>query len=228
MKKKKYQKIVKDMQDYTKRFEAVNKHRDLEWKDKLYSDGLISCIGRRTRRRSQAWVDTYGAEKNVIIFGKRKSFVIKINKYSANNDNSCYDEYQNYLKIKEAGFGDFCPETLMIDNKICVQEKVKASDISNLNNEVSQTLFNYVYEKHYLELSSDFRKEYPNYNSINLPMKWLQNAIAYHGAKRVVKFLKFIIGELKINDLHCGNVGYIGERPVVFDLSGYYSDKYSY
>lgn len=227
MKKKKYQKIVRDIQDYTKRFEAVDKSRGLEWeKDELYSNGLISCIGKRTRKRSDVWVDTDGAEKNVVVFGKRHPFVIKINKYSANNDNSCYDEYQNYLMIKKAGFGDFCAETLMIDDKICVQEKVQVGYKSYLNNEVSETLFEYVYKKHYLELNNDFREEYPNYNSINLPIKWLKNAIAYHGAKRVVKFLKFIIGELKINDLHGGNVGYIGERPVVFDLSGYYSYTY--
>lgn len=228
MKKKKYQKIVKNIQDYTKRFETVHRTRDLVWKDELYSNGLVSCVSKRTRKRTQAWVDADGAEKNVLIFAKRNPFVVKITKYSANNEGSCYDEYQNYVKIKNAGFGDFCPEMVMIDKKICIQEKVNTRYGKSSKKEISKGLFKYVYHKHYLKLDDEFNYKYPNCNSVSLPTGWLENAIRYHGAKRVVKFLNFIIGELEINDLHSGNVGYVGERPVIFDMSGYYGDRYSY
>lgn len=60
-----------------------------------------------------------------------------------------------------------------------------------------------------------------------LPDNWLESAIAYtiknHCEEDFENFLNWL-EENKINDIHSGNVGMIGDRPVLIDFSGYCED----
>ena len=49
---------------------------------------------------------------------------------------------------------------------------------------------------------------------------WLKRAIHIYGKKFIKEFAQFTI-EYKINDLHCANIGYIGNKPVILDFSGF-------
>lgn len=49
---------------------------------------------------------------------------------------------------------------------------------------------------------------------------WLTDFIQYYGVDMFAKFSQFI-QKKSINDLHNGNIGYIGNRPVLIDYSGW-------
>ena len=54
-----------------------------------------------------------------------------------------------------------------------------------------------------------------------IPLTWAKDFIDYHGAETFDKFLQFLISH-GINDFHDNNIGYIGDRPVVFDYAGFF------
>lgn len=54
-----------------------------------------------------------------------------------------------------------------------------------------------------------------NFNNL-----WLTDFIQYYGVDIFIKFSQFIRAK-NINDLHDGNIGYIGNRPVLIDYSGW-------
>lgn len=57
--------------------------------------------------------------------------------------------------------------------------------------------------------------------SMDIPEDWLLSAMLYHGKAKTSRFIDFI-QENRINDLHEENVGFIEDKPVIFDYSGYY------
>lgn len=66
-------------------------------------------------------------------------------------------------------------------------------------------------------------REYCNRNNIHIfNLIWQSDFIDYFGFEKFNAFMDFI-NNSSINDLHCGNVGYIGDRPVLIDYSGFYS-----
>ena len=50
---------------------------------------------------------------------------------------------------------------------------------------------------------------------------WLSDFLDYFGEDIFQKFMKFI-DKQNIGDLHSDNIGYIGNRPVLIDYSGYW------
>jgi len=54
---------------------------------------------------------------------------------------------------------------------------------------------------------------------------WLSDFLDYYGNEMLEKFLDFIQSQ-DITDLHGGNLGYIGDRPVVVDYGDYHEDSY--
>lgn len=58
-------------------------------------------------------------------------------------------------------------------------------------------------------------------NSCSISSDWGGTVIDFFGAKRFIDFLTFVKRQ-EIDDLHDGNVGYIGSRPVLLDYSGYF------
>lgn len=65
-----------------------------------------------------------------------------------------------------------------------------------------------------------FAKTTNYWGTSRLSIFWVQKFIDYYGEDAYPAFGTFIDSH-SINDLHCGNVGFIGDRPVVFDYSGY-------
>ena len=50
---------------------------------------------------------------------------------------------------------------------------------------------------------------------------WLKDFLEFFG-EEILKQLNKFIDAYGINDLHTSNVGYIGNRPVLIDYSGYF------
>ena len=50
---------------------------------------------------------------------------------------------------------------------------------------------------------------------------WLTDVLEYYGEDIFLDFLRFV-DDLEITDLHSGNLGYINDRPVITDYSGYH------
>lgn len=62
---------------------------------------------------------------------------------------------------------------------------------------------------------SDYNRE--------LDSLWSRMVISIYG-KKMCKSLCDFIRENKINDLHCHNLGYKNNKPIILDFSGYYRD----
>lgn len=74
--------------------------------------------------------------------------------------------------------------------------------------------------KSYKEISQSFCDSH-YFNCFN-PI-WLSDFMEYYGKQSFYSFMEFIEDEC-INDLHSGNIGYIGNKPVVFDYAGWHED----
>ena len=59
------------------------------------------------------------------------------------------------------------------------------------------------------------------HNVMSFNAQWQTDAINYYGEKRFLEFMKFLEEE-HISDLHCGNIGYVGDRPVLLDFASFW------
>jgi hypothetical protein len=62
-----------------------------------------------------------------------------------------------------------------------------------------------------------------NHFSYEMPSDWLCDVKNYYGETFLQKLSEFIANN-QINDLSGHNVGYCGDRPIIFDYSGYYEE----
>ncbi len=143
--------------------------------------------------------------------------------FSDEDWNYCdHEEYISDLAIEE-GLADFFAKEECIgyinNYPIYKQEKVEVYASSNFRNKPSS--------KDTYSLLDDIITSGPTY--LDVPFcdldedrEWLAQALEYHGEEQFMKFLDFI-ERTDINDLHSGNMGYIGNRPVLLDYSGFWN-----
>lgn len=55
----------------------------------------------------------------------------------------------------------------------------------------------------------------------NLPDRWVYDFAIKYGIDETIDFLNYLLDNGYNDDLHYGNIGYIGGRPVLIDYSGY-------
>ena len=134
----------------------------------------------------------------------------------------CAAEYNLYKNAEAQGLSDCfaAVDVLETNLKYPVYMQEKAVSFSD-----------YYYDEesdHYSEDESKYTDEQLNStkekckeNKIsNFNNLWLTDFIQYYGVDIFIKFSQFI-RENNINDLHDGNIGYIGNRPVLIDYSGW-------
>lgn len=63
--------------------------------------------------------------------------------------------------------------------------------------------------------------DYDSYNVPSAPTAFLGYMLYYFGEEKFLAFLEFA-DDYNINDLHSGNIGFIGDRPVLIDYSGFW------
>ena len=187
-----------------------------------------------------------GASKGVI-WDKRSDYVIKVpingsyggssysesgtylgydnnmeNWYDGGFDNSwdyCLTESYLYEDAGEWGLAAAFAGTIKINDNIYVQERAtifgEISEKRNIESKLERSRNGYAdYIYSLIRQSSTFL------STGQLAEIWMLDFIDYHGEEKFLEFLEFI-NENCINDLHWSNIGYIGDRPVLVDYSGF-------
>lgn len=176
-----------------------------------------------------------GATKGVLIF-EQLGFVIKIPFCRNSEDcyyNSAYGEYECcYFTGANTDNGwDYCEAEANKYERAeeeglaqCFAKTKKIGDIDGYPiymQELADIYKSIDYQSSHTE--EDSRQVSSICNSNNFYMfniEWLSDAFHYYGEKIFHKLLEFI-RTVGINDLHDGNIGYIGNRPVLVDYSSF-------
>ena len=169
-----------------------------------------------------------GATKLCIV-PKNADFVIKwsITYYEDSDDwDEALEEVSIYNKAVEAGLGMFFPKTevFCVVNGITfvIQEKIDFSALNTPNSKESKykyqtrTVSPIIIEK----MDNCF---YQMKRGRELNPLWASMAIVLYGKRKCKALCKFII-ENSINDLHYSNIGYLKDKPIILDFSGYHRD----
>ena len=169
-----------------------------------------------------------GAIKLCIV-PKHADFVIKwsITYYDDSDDwDEALEEVSIYSKAVEAGLGMFFPKTevFCVVNGITfvIQEKIDFSALNTPNSKESKykyqtrTVSPIIIEK----MDNCF---YQMKRGRELNPLWASMAIVLYGKRKCKALCKFII-ENSINDLHYSNIGYLKDKPIILDFSGYHRD----
>lgn len=123
----------------------------------------------------------------------------------------CNDEVEIFKKAEAAGVSSFFARTDFYgyskDNyPIYIQERCEVFGNVDVDDK-------------YKNLSKEVKTSASKVSS-ELPEEWIALAIEYFGQELTDKFLAFVEDEY-IDDLHYDNFGFIGDRPVLIDYSGY-------
>ena len=168
-----------------------------------------------------------GASKLCIV-PKHSNFVIKWSvSYSFEEGyDEAYDEVLIYEKAVKAGLEMFFPKTEVFCTYngviFVIQEKI---DFSTSNAPTSK-------ENRYTHKTKTVSPAIVNkMDNCFFQMKrgrtlnplWASMAIVLYGKRRCKALCKFII-ENDINDLHGSNIGYLKDKPIILDFSGYHRD----
>ena len=169
-----------------------------------------------------------GASKLCIV-PKHADFVIKWSTtcYELSDDwDEALDEVSIYNKAVEAGLGMFFPKTeiFCVVNGVTfvIQEKIDFSALNTPSNKENR----YTYQA---KTVSPAIVEKMNdcfcslYRGRNLDYTWASMAIVLYGKRKCKALCKFI-AQYEINDLHASNIGYLKNKPIILDFSGYHRD----
>ena len=175
----------------------------------------------------------------VAIIPKEKNYVIKIpyyGKYRKNNGIKCFDPY--FSSISKSS--DYCKSEEIIYNK------AKANGLDTFFAEIEQigkiksipiyvqrkaVIFEDVYypeddeeenlNEHEISIFKTITTKYSDLvEDEYLPLSWMKDFICSYGELAFDKLYNFL-SDNNIQDLHSENIGYICERPVLVDFSGF-------
>ena len=216
--------------------------------EKIYIFNLLSTFNLKHlsqynfMKKLQALDDNFilasGVSK-VAIIPKEKNYVIKIpyyGKYRKSNGIKCFDPY--FSSISKSS--DYCKSEEIIYNK------AKANGLDTFFAEIEQigkiksipiyvqrkaVIFEDVYypeddeeenlNEHEISIFKTITTKYSNLvEDEYLPISWMKDFICSYGELAFDKLYHFL-SDNDIQDLHSENIGYICERPVLVDFSGF-------
>lgn len=169
-----------------------------------------------------------GASK-ICIVPKHADFVIKWSTSCLSGEegyDEAYDEVLIYEKAVREGLEMFFPKTEILCTiggiNFVVQEKIDFSALNTPRNKDSKYLYK---TKTVSPIIID--KIDTCFQSIrrgrSIDTTWASMAIVIYGKRKCKALCKFVI-ENGINDLHLSNIGYLKDKPVILDFSGYHRD----
>lgn len=170
-----------------------------------------------------------GATKLCIV-PKNANFVVKWTTTAYVSDcgyDEAYDEVLIYKKAVKAGLKMFFPKTevLCIRNGVIfiIQDKI---DFSVLHTPSSKE--NRYFYKTKTASKAIIDKMDTCFCSIArgrmLDETWARMAIVIYGKKKCKALCRFVV-ENGINDLHQSNIGYLKDKPIILDFSGYHREE---
>ena len=216
--------------------------------EKIYILNLLSTFNLKHlsqynfMKKLQALDDNFilasGVSK-VAIIPKGKNYVIKIpyyGKYRKSNGIKCFDPY--FSSISKSS--DYCKSEEIIYNK------AKANGLDTFFAEIEQigkiksipiyvqrkaVIFEDVYypeddeeenlNEHEISIFKTITTKYSDLvEDEYLPISWMKDFICSYGEFASDKLYNFL-SDNNIQDLHSENIGYICERPVLVDFSGF-------
>ena len=216
--------------------------------EKIYILNLLSTFNLKHlsqynfMKKLQALDDNFilasGVSK-VAIIPKEKNYVIKIpyyGKYRKSNGIKCFDPY--FSSISKSS--DYCKSEEIIYNK------AKANGLDTFFAEIEQigkiksipiyvqrkaVIFEDVYypeddeeenlNEHEISIFKTITTKYSDLvEDEYLPISWMKDFICSYGELAFDKLYNFL-SDNNIQDLHSENIGYIYERPVLVDFSGF-------
>lgn len=192
---------------------------------KTYRDKIIYYFKQKYKK--PFWYES-GASKLALIF-ENLPYVIKI-PFSGYYSNDGDEEYGDFCNAGSEGNWDYCE---VEENIYKYAEKNGLADCFAKTEKIA-TINGYpIYKQEYVtvydygesschtqqdeEKISSFCEEEDFYAC---EQNWLADVLAYFGETIFNKLVAFIRQE-DINDLHNGNIGYIGLKPVLMDYSGW-------
>ena len=169
-----------------------------------------------------------GASK-ICIVPKHADFVIKWSTSCVSGEegyDEAYDEVLIYDKAVRGGLEMFFPKTEILCTiggiNFVVQEKIDFSALNTPRNKESK----YIYKTKTVS-PAIIDKIDTCFQSIHrgrsIDTTWASMAIVIYGKRKCKTLCKFVI-ENGINDLHLSNIGYLRDRPVILDFSGYHRE----
>lgn len=169
-----------------------------------------------------------GASK-ICIVPKHADFVIKWSTSCLSGEedyDEAYDEVLIYEKAVREGLEMFFPKTEILCTiggiNFVVQEKIDFSALNTPRNKDSK----YLYKTRTVS-PAIIDKIDTCFQSIrrgrSIDTTWASMAIVIYGKRKCKALCKFVI-ENGINDLHLSNIGYLKDKPVIMDFSGYHRD----
>lgn len=181
----------------------------------------LSAVFEEFKSRGIEFSYSEGATKGCFIF---KNFVLKFNLADGNSrriDDCVGRELEIYNKAKEKGLEKILVPTYPFYTNcygitFIKQQKISCSIDSQSGKKRKENLnkCKNVSNKAIYKVRRGFYKRTCS-NS-----QWLARAIQIYG-KNFMKDFEQFTHEYQINDLHYGNIGYIGKLPVILDFSGY-------
>ena len=153
-------------------------------------------ISERYNRDRQCWEDEFVRYDSAYCSGSEWDY--------------CLSEVEIYKRAVEAGVQQIFAKTEFITtvdgHPIYIQEKAE--------------IFNRGEHSHPREQLRKTREKTKDYYC-EANEDWLTDVLEYYGEDIFLDFLRFV-DDLQLTDLHSGNLGYINNRPVITDYSGYY------
>jgi hypothetical protein len=157
----------------------------------------------------------YGATRGCFIPYDESDYVLKFD-FDGLEEVYCDREVEIYKKACEKGLGA-CFTKIEPYDYICNVQVYKEEYVPETSAR------EYTIDKEDLEVIKRRTSKHPG--APGIPPTWVKDFIDYFGMAMYEDFLDFIIS-YGINDLHFCNLGYIDDRPVVFDYAGFYEPSY--
>lgn len=222
--------------------------RNCNFPDPEKGDGLLTAFNFEDRiidplkegiGFQDSWTYEYGASKMCIIF-QYLPFVVKIpfmydepglgdaaQEYCSNKFplghllegkytwDYCAIESSYYEASFEYGVEDLFAKEMCIGyiNNYPIYIQTKVTPLADIDSRSLKESSQDTYDK-----VKSITKEKNRY--IDADMDWIANVFAYYGETTFRNLLQFL-SDYDINDLHNGNVGYVGEAPVFLDYSSF-------
>ena len=157
---------------------------------------------------------TYGCTK-IVVIPNEGEWVLKV-PINYEKEDFCKIEVENYKKAKRNDLGDFfCEAHFLMNyyNAPCYIMRRAQVDESNLFSDVRR----YMSSEGFTE--EEIEDKMYDLDDDDILYDFF---CSYYQVDFVDKLMSFLSKE-KINDIHSENMGYYGDRPIIFDYSGYFS-----
>lgn len=194
--------------------------------EKYASANILHCIDTCDFLQENNMAVFRGATRGAIV-PRDENFVIKFDLDFF--DDFCNTEFKNYQAAKEEELEEFFAEIkplgefniLNVHMKCFVQ--TKAEEIYEDTAEAQLPFISpddFEDEDEYYQALYDRDECVCDMNPDRLPYGWADRVIDEYGYDEYERLVHFL-NEHDINDIHAGNVGFIGRRCIIFDYAGF-------